>query len=211
MDLNTFKNFLIKRASHRKFKDEGITKEDITKIVDCARFTPSGHNQQPWKFVAVTDKKLINTLADKVISNLASLYPSLPEETVNMLEKYKFFLEHFRGAPLIILVFTTKNDYTTSEIKRDFNIKLAEPKHFDMELLGVGAVVNNILLACEAAGYVSCWLTEPVVYAQKEIEEYLKEYIEDNYNFVSLITVGRPVKERTCAPKKEVTSILSII
>ena len=174
MEYDTLKGFLEKRASHRKFKEDNVPPSDITKIIDCARLTPSGHNQQPWKFIAVCDKTLINTIADKVVDNLKSIYPALPADVVESLEKYKFFLEHFRHAPAIILVFTTKNDYTTSELKRDYNIKLLEAKHFDMELLGVGAVANNILLSAQTLGYATCWMTEPVVYAQKEVEELLK-------------------------------------
>ena len=35
--------------------------------------------------------------------------------------------------------------------------------------------------------------------------------MDEKYNFVSLIAIGKPVKERNCAPKKDVASILKII
>jgi len=44
------------RRSIRKYKDKEVSKELIEKIIDAARWAPSGLNLQPWEFVVVTDK-----------------------------------------------------------------------------------------------------------------------------------------------------------
>lgn len=61
------KNFIqvIKtRRSIRKFSKDSVPKEIIEDIIDCARLAPSARNIQPWEFIVVTDKKMLNKLAE---------------------------------------------------------------------------------------------------------------------------------------------------
>jgi nitroreductase len=51
-----------KRRSVRKFTGEIISREDLEKIVDAGRLAASGSNRQPWEFIVVTDKEMINQL-----------------------------------------------------------------------------------------------------------------------------------------------------
>ena len=44
------------RRSIRVFQDKSINRDDLEKIIDCARFAPTARNVQPWEFVLVTDK-----------------------------------------------------------------------------------------------------------------------------------------------------------
>jgi nitroreductase len=48
---------ILTRRSIRKYKKEEISEELITKILESARWAPSGLNNQPWRFVIVRDKK----------------------------------------------------------------------------------------------------------------------------------------------------------
>ncbi|WMT80585.1 hypothetical protein TEMA_09060 [Terrisporobacter mayombei] len=41
-------DFIYKRKSVRKFKDEMVPKEDIDKILKAATFAPSARNRQNW-------------------------------------------------------------------------------------------------------------------------------------------------------------------
>jgi nitroreductase len=51
-----------KRRSIRAFTGAPIPRGDLECIVDAARLAPSGHNDQPWTFVVVTDRGLISGL-----------------------------------------------------------------------------------------------------------------------------------------------------
>lgn len=52
-----------KRRSIREYKDKAVPRTAIKKIVDAARFAPTARNEQPWEFVAVTDKELLKRIA----------------------------------------------------------------------------------------------------------------------------------------------------
>ncbi len=49
---------LQKRRSIRRFKEDPVPEELVVKIIDAARWAPSGFNMQPWEFVVVTDREL---------------------------------------------------------------------------------------------------------------------------------------------------------
>jgi nitroreductase len=51
-----------KRRSVRAYTGDAIPKEDLEKIVDAGRLAASGNNRQPWEFVVVTDRAMIEKL-----------------------------------------------------------------------------------------------------------------------------------------------------
>jgi nitroreductase len=51
-----------KRRSVREYTGEPIPREDLETIVDAGRLAASGHNNQPWDFVVVTDRVMIERL-----------------------------------------------------------------------------------------------------------------------------------------------------
>jgi len=51
-----------KRRSVRAYTGEAIPKEDLEKIVDAGRLAASGNNRQPWDFIVVTDRAMIEKL-----------------------------------------------------------------------------------------------------------------------------------------------------
>ena len=51
-----------KRRSVRKYTGEAIPREDLEKIVDAGRLAATGGNRQPWDFVVVTDRAMVERL-----------------------------------------------------------------------------------------------------------------------------------------------------
>ena len=46
------------RRSIRCFSDKPISDESVETLLECARFAPSGLNNQPWRFIVVDDSAL---------------------------------------------------------------------------------------------------------------------------------------------------------
>ncbi len=57
------REFLLSRRSIRKFSQEPVPEELVEKALDIARFAPSAHNRQPWKFYVVYDRAKLAELA----------------------------------------------------------------------------------------------------------------------------------------------------
>lgn len=51
-----------KRRSIRKYTGEPIPRKDLEKIVDAGRLAATGGNRQPWDFIVVTDRAIIERL-----------------------------------------------------------------------------------------------------------------------------------------------------
>lgn len=71
------------RRSTRRFKPDPVPEEDITAVLEAARWAPSGENFQPWRFIVIKDKE---TMA-KIVQ-------------VNPFKKYQKFIEN---APVLIV------------------------------------------------------------------------------------------------------------
>ena len=52
------------RRSIRKFKPVTITKEQIKVMLEAAMLSPSACNTRPWRFIAITNRDMLNRLAD---------------------------------------------------------------------------------------------------------------------------------------------------
>ncbi len=51
------------RRNVRQFADLPIAKEDLDRILEAGRRSPSSRNTQPWDFVAVTDREVLRELS----------------------------------------------------------------------------------------------------------------------------------------------------
>ena len=74
---------ILKRRSIRKFAPDSVSKEDVQDIIEAGMNAPSGCNSQCWKFVAVTDKELINKVADTVTEATVKFYSSANATQLN--------------------------------------------------------------------------------------------------------------------------------
>lgn len=54
---NQVYNFILKRRSIRKFKQDAVLLRILKKLVNAARLAPSGANLQPLEFIVINDKK----------------------------------------------------------------------------------------------------------------------------------------------------------
>jgi nitroreductase len=51
-----------KRRSIRRYTGAAIPREDLEKIVNAGRLAASGYNRQPWDFIVVTERAMIERL-----------------------------------------------------------------------------------------------------------------------------------------------------
>jgi len=66
MDYEGFLKLVKTRRSIRSFKTDPIPDEQVEKIIEAARWAPSGANSQPWEFIIVKDKQIKDRIVDIV-------------------------------------------------------------------------------------------------------------------------------------------------
>jgi nitroreductase len=112
MDYKSFLELAKSRRSIRRFRPDSIPDDYVDKIIEAARWAPSGFNLQPWEFVVIKDKKL----KDEVIRIIRPPRPagasgfSKMEEMCEpwMRQKMQPWLDpemEFQNAPVLILLF----------------------------------------------------------------------------------------------------------
>ena len=55
-------SLIMKRNSVRNFLDKPVPKELVIKLLESGMQAPSANNQQPWEFIVVDDRDIINEL-----------------------------------------------------------------------------------------------------------------------------------------------------
>jgi nitroreductase/Pyruvate/2-oxoacid:ferredoxin oxidoreductase delta subunit len=61
------------RRSKRRFKEQPVERDMIEKVLEAARFAPSGHNKQTTEFIVVQDKEIIYEIGKITAASLKSL------------------------------------------------------------------------------------------------------------------------------------------
>ena len=55
---------IMTRRSVRKYTNDTVPEEMLLKLLEAGANAPSAANQQPWHFITVTDKNMLQTVAD---------------------------------------------------------------------------------------------------------------------------------------------------
>jgi nitroreductase len=180
------------RVSVRQFKPDAVPADHIREMVRLASLAPSPNNQQPWRFIAVTRKPLLQEMADAVRARLQALLPvTLSEDARRATQRVEWFSTFFADAPLVIAV--VRRPYSSviaravegaSLSAADINAMRGYP-----DVQSIGAAIEHLLLAATELGYGSCWLSGPLI-AREALEPPLGVTPPDQ--LAALVTIGVP-------------------
>lgn len=66
-------HLLLSRRSIRTYRDQPVERETLIKLIDTARYAPTGHNLQPVHWLVIEDKKEVIRLAGLVVNWMRQL------------------------------------------------------------------------------------------------------------------------------------------
>lgn len=69
-ELTEVEHTIYTRRSNRLFKSKEVSKDLLERILEAGRFAPSAGNCQPYKFIVITDLKIIHELESKAVKSL---------------------------------------------------------------------------------------------------------------------------------------------
>ncbi|MDL2225887.1 nitroreductase [Eubacteriales bacterium OttesenSCG-928-M02] len=87
------------RRSIRKYKEEQVPREMLEEVLRMGMLAPSASNRQPWHFVAIQDRELIQEWNDAIIDQMAKHGNDANKKTAASGNYNPLF-----GAPTLILV-----------------------------------------------------------------------------------------------------------
>ena len=169
------------RRSVRQYQDRPVARELIEQILEAARWAPSPHGRQPWRFVVLTRSEpkiqLAERMGDTWRENLEM--DGQTAEIVNIrLEKSR---QRILKAPAIILpcLYLEDRDRYPDE-KR-------QADETTMAIQSLGAAIQNMLLMAYDLGLDTGWMCAPLF-----CPDVVCEALELNKRLIpqALITVG---------------------
>jgi nitroreductase len=180
------------RASVRKYSDTPVPDEALNSVLEAGIWGPSVPSFlriQPWKFVAVREKKVIRAVGD-VLLERSKVSPS----GVSLLLKSAAGI--VSGAPCLVAVYNSDDVMRMKDKYKEAFANFAEilPK---AELCAIAAAVQNMVLTAATRGLGSCWLDMPL-FCEKEVNAVLGEDLK----LVAVLTLGFPAELGKRAPRK---------
>jgi nitroreductase len=195
------------RTSIRIFKDEKISLEDIREMVRLAGLAPSVNNYQPWRYIAVLNRELLNRMADIVALKIENLPSSKSIAAKNVKTQVTWFSTFFRDAP-VLLALVTKPYVTVLESAVEISHDEINRLRNYPDIQSAGASIQNILLTAVDMGYGACWLSGPM-FAREELEKML--HIESPEKLLAFVVIGRSKSEHKPKAKPNLADSLEII
>jgi len=120
------------RQSDRKYSNKSIDKEQLDRIAEAGRMSPSACNAQPWKFIVVDDPVLIKKLAVAASAKILGM-------------------NSFVSQAMAIIVIVREKANFSSKIGGTIKSK-------DYSLIDIGIASENICLQTRAEGLGSCMI-----------------------------------------------------
>lgn len=151
-----FREMLESRRTVRFFSSEPVQRDVIDEIVKTAATAPSGANQQPWRFVVVSDPDIRRQIKEAAEAEERENYSRrFPDEWKRHLEPlgtdwHKDFLEI---APYLIVVFQI--NYTEREVQAEWGGSITEREKHYYVLESVGIATGMLIAAIHNAGLVT--------------------------------------------------------
>ena len=195
------------RTSIRIFSEEKVSMEDIREMVRLAGLAPSVNNYQPWRYIAITNKDLLNKMADAVAVKIENLPSSHSINSKNVKTQVTWFSTFFKDAP-VLLALVTKPYETVLETAVELTHDEINTLRNYPDIQSAGASIQNILLTAVDMGYGACWLSGPM-FARQEIEQMLN--VKSPEKLLAFVVIGHSKSEHKPKVKPNLADSLEII
>ena len=198
----------------RQHRSESIDDETIYRILENARFAPSGGNRQGWRVIIVRDEGKRQSLAP-LIAPVMQRYRAMVqagENPYNTIDPSSVttddvvnqklpdaFLNQFTQAPVLLLILV--------------DLKVVASMDHELDRVGVisGASIYpfvwNILLAARNEG-LGGTLTTFLSASEPKVKELFS--IPDEYAVCALLPIGKPVKQLTKLRRNPVSEFTTL-
>ncbi len=197
-----------KRRSIRRFKPEQLPDEIFLKLVEAAITAPSAGNKQPWRFLVVKSKEIIESAAHAVDEERLRLADILRQEFRADYENYSQNFTIFCNAPALIVpiyrTFPGLSQALGEKAGADDKLFLSSLEHRST-LVSVSLSIQNILLMAQELGIGACCTTGPLI-AENKLADCFK--IPEGWQIIAVIAVGYPDEQPENPGRKPLNSVI---
>jgi len=195
----------------RDFTDDPVPDEVVYRLLDNARFAPSGGNRQGWKVIVVRNDRTKKRLGELCFPALRIAYAQMQAGEVYWQTATPSTVDsQAAGAdttiPIILPIFEHLDEVPLVLV---FALDLGQVASMDKDLDRVGIVSGasiypmawSTLLAARNEGYGGT-LTTLLASAEPDVQELLG--LEPHMAVAAMLTIGKPVKQLTKLSRRPV-------
>jgi F420 biosynthesis protein FbiB-like protein len=191
------------RRSVRVYDKRGVPKDVLSRVFEAARWAPSAHNAQPWRFIVIHEddvkRRLAKAMADAWLDDLKA--DGVPEqEALKIVEEES--MRRFTESPVLIVVCLTMRDMDRYPDERRMKAE------YIMAVQSVAAAVQNMLLAAHVEGLGACWVCAPL-FCQGVVKKALK--LPEDFEPQAVLTLGYPIGECKPSTRKPLSEIVWVL
>jgi len=176
------------RRSIRRYSERPVSPAALERLLEAARWAPSAHNRQPWRFAVLVEPeprlRLAQAMGERFRRDL--LADGLAADEVE--RQVARSVARIGGAPAVIVVFLSMADMDRHPDAR------RQGYEREMAAQSVALAVQNMLLMAHAQGLGACWLCAPL-FCPEVVRETLE--LPPDWEALALLTVGYPAEARS--------------
>ena len=204
MEYEGLLELFMKRRSTHGYKPDSIPDEMIDKIIEAARWAPSGANSQPWEFILVKDKdqreQIVNFFKEQADISYRVEQTRPSERQFPRYRKPHKGTPGFAVAPVYIVAC---GDPRTKEA---YPLKAKQDRGDSNFYSSLASAFLYMVLAATAMGLGSQWVTSS---SQDLMQGRLKQLLDIPYELeiYDMMVIGYPIaqpKPRNVRSKEEI-------
>lgn len=169
-------------GSTRRFRPEPVPDEVLYRVLDNARFAPSGGNRQGWRVIVIRNPELRTALRDMYLRSWQVYHLPVFNRTLDVVANPSdHFAQHLDEVPVHVLVLVDRRALVTT-------IEALDRSNF-VGGASVYPFVQNIVLGLRAEG-LGTTLSTVLISVEAEVKRLLD--IPDQYAVAAFLGVGWP-------------------
>lgn len=192
-----FYRLVADRRSIRRYEASTIPAETLDRVLAAARWAPSAHNRQPWRFAILTPfhwkDRLARAMGDRLRRD--RLADGDPPAAIDQDVARSY--ARITGAPVAIVVALDMADMDRYPDDR----RRAE---YTMAVQSAAMAVQNLLLAAHAEGFGACWMCAPL-FCPDVVSEALA--LPKGWEPQAIVTLGLPAGSGKPATRRPIEEL----
>lgn len=186
----TYDELINNRRSIRDFQDKQISKEILQEILHDTCKAPSASNTQPWRFLVLQDKELMQRLSTESKKNLLNEITANPDHPIKMYAKSlsNSNFNVYYNAPCLVLI-VGENDYP----------------YFERDCANAAIY---FMFAATARGLGTCWIGLGDSIQDSALKTEIG--LPNGYQIEAALILGYPTKIPSEIPRNEPIILKSI-
>jgi nitroreductase len=165
----------------------GPSREEIDRILALATRVPDHGKLAPWRFLVITGKARTE-IGEAIAAAFQADEPGAGEERVETERR------RLARAPVVIAVVARARAH----------VKIPEWE----QMLSAGAVCMNLVIAANAMGYATSWLTEWLAFDRRVLDRL---GLAPEEKIAGFIHIGQALQEPSDRPRPDLTEIVTYL